>query len=228
MRPRSSAVSEPWTFADAHFLAAAVLVLLFTAQRLTGYMSLYLYQRLPYDDLVLLAHFLGGAGLVAAATMGTSDTPMKLRSVRLIRVVVNAGWLVASFLVLVLWYVCVPRWRPETSSTQIAAALAMLAVLAALARPVDRFVSALSCVRVVKIILPVMLWQAYSLDWELRLNFLKDEMTATRAAVQWNHVATDLLATALGLSWTLWVQRRGAARLAQPNADRTSVAQQRR
>lgn len=210
MRPPHPATSERWTSADAHFLAAAALVLLFTAQRLTGYMSLYLYRRLAYEDLILLAHLFGGAGLVAAATMGTADTPMRLRAVRLIRVVVNAGWSIASFLVLALWWMCVPSWRPESTGTQIALALGILGAIAVAARPIERCVSALASSRAVKIGLPVILWQAYSVDWELRLNFLKDEVTGTRAAVQWNHVATDVVATALGLAWTLWVQRREA------------------
>jgi hypothetical protein len=199
-----------WTALDHHFVAATTLVLLFTAQRLTGYMTLFLYQRLPYDTLVELAHYFGGAGLIAVCTMGTANEPMKLRSVPLIRVVVNGGWLVGNLLVLVLWWMCTPAWRPSTLAWQLAASAVTVAVIVAIFRPIESTVSKWPHARAWKNAAPILLWQAYSIDWELRLNFLKDEMTQQRPGVQWAHLGVDLLATASGLAWTLWVQRRGA------------------
>ncbi|MBI3885306.1 MAG: hypothetical protein HY302_06200 [Opitutae bacterium] len=203
---------HPWTAADAHFLAAGGLVLLFTVQRLTGYMSLWLYQRLPYDDLVLCAHFFGGAGLVAVCTLGTKAMPMRLRAVPGLRALVTAGWLVGSVVVLLLWWICSPALWPDDGARQAGALLAVLALVAGLFRRVERFVSALPAARWWKIAAVVALWQGYSVDWELRLNFLKDDVTLHRRHIQWEHVALDGVATAAGLAWTLWVQRRDGAR----------------
>lgn len=199
-----------WTAADRHFLAAGGLVVLFTAQRLTGYMSLFLYKRLPYDDLVLLAHFFGGAGLVAVCTIGASGAPMHLRSVPVLRALVSAGWLVGCVVVLLLWWICNPAWWPGAGAAQAAAMIAALGLVALLFRPVEKFVSSLPAARWWKIAAVVALWQAYSLDWELRLNFLKDAVTLSRRHVQWDHIALDLVATAAGLAWALWVQRKVA------------------
>ena len=197
----------PWTAADTHFVAAGGLVLLFTAQRLTGYMSLFLYKRLPYDDLVLLAHFFGGAGLVAVCTIGAKAVPMHLRSVPVLRALVAAGWLVGSVVVLLLWWVCNPAWWPESGAAQAAAMSAALVLVALTFRSVEKFVSSLPASRWWKIATVIGIWQAYSLDWELRLNFLKDNVTMHRRDVQWDHIALDLVATTAGLAWALWVQR---------------------
>lgn len=186
-------------------------MLLFTVQRLTGYMSLWLYKRLPYDDLVLLAHFFGGAGLVAVCTLGTKAMPMRLRAVPVLRAMVNAGWLVGSVVVLLLWWICSPAWWPDAGATQAVAMITALTLIAFLFRPVERWVSALPAARWQKIAAVIGLWQAYSVDWELRLNFLKDNVTLHRRHVQWEHVALDVVATAAGLAWTLWVQRRRSA-----------------
>jgi hypothetical protein len=196
-----------WTALDYHFLAATGLVLLFTAQRLTGYMTLFLYQRLPYDTLVELAHYFGGAGLIAVCTIGTGGEPMRLRSAPFVRVIVNGGWLVGSMLVLILWWMCTPAWRPSTLMWQLVAPGSALAAIGSLFRPVADAVSKWSHARAWKIATPLLLWQAYSIDWELRLNFLKDEITQQRPGVQWTHLGVDLIATASGLAWTLWVQR---------------------
>ena len=197
-----------WTAADAHFLVAGGFVLLFTLQRLTGYMGLWLYKHLPYDDLVLLAHFFGGAGLVAVCTLGTKEMPMRLRAVPVLRALVSAGWLVGSVVVLLLWWICSLAWWPDDGATQAVVMIAALALIALIFRPVERRVSALSNARWWKITTVVGLWQAYSVDWELRLNFLKDNVTLHRRHVQWEHVALDVAATAVGLAWTLWMQRR--------------------
>lgn len=197
----------PWTAADAHFLVAGGLVLLFTAQRLTGYMGLWLYKRLPFEDLVLLAHFLGGAGLIAVCTIGVNGAPMHLRSVPVLRALVSAGWLVGSVVVLLLWWVCNPAWWPESGAVQAGVMTAALALVALTFRPIEKFVSSLPAARGWKIATVVAIWQAYSLDWELRLNFLKDAVTLSRRHVQWDHIALDVVATATGLAWALWVQQ---------------------
>ena len=116
-------------------------MLLFTVQRLTGYMSLWLYKRLPYDDLVLLAHFFGGAGLVAVCTLGTKAMPMRLRAVPVLRAMVSAGWLVGSVVVLLLWWICSPALWPDDGATQAVAMIAALALNAFLFRPVENWVS---------------------------------------------------------------------------------------
>jgi hypothetical protein len=208
MRPPENSGARRWYAADLHLLAAGTLVVLFTLQRLTGYMTLFVYQRLPYDDLVYFAHFFGGTGLVAACTMGTAQTPMKTRTLPLVRVIANAGWLVGSLLVLFLWWICNPAWRPHNALAQSEVIAAALLAIIAVFRPINRFVSRLPQSRTWKIVTPVFLWVTYSLDWELRLNFLKDEVTRHRPGVQWLQIAVDLLATATGLAWTLWVQRR--------------------
>jgi hypothetical protein len=201
-----------WTAADFHFLAACGLVLLFTAQRLTGYMTVYLYQHLAYERLIYAAHFFGGAGLVAACTMGSTPAKFQLRSVPFIRVVVNVGWLVGGLLVLVLWWMCTPAWRPESDIGQMAAMMFVIVTVLVIVRPIDNAISNSGRARLWKLAVPTILWQAYSLDWELRLNFLKDETALTRADVQWPHVAIDLFATTAGLAWTLYVARTSASR----------------
>ena len=183
-------------------------MLLFTAQRLSGYMTLYLYQRLPYDDLVLLAHFFGGAGLIAVCTLGTAPIPFRLRAVPVMRAVVDAGWLIGSVLVLLLWWACTPAWRPESDVGLVVAVSFALVAIGVSFRPIERAISARPHARGWKIAAVVLLWQAYSIDWELQLNFLKDDQTLVRPGVQWVHLAVDLAATATGLAWTLWAQRR--------------------
>lgn len=197
-------------------------MLLFTVQRLTGYMSLYLYKRLPYDDLVLLAHLFGGAGLIAVCTIGVNGAPMHLRSVPVLRALVSAGWLVGCVVVLLLWWICNPAWWPEAGAAQAAVMTAALALVALLFRPVEKFFSSLPAARWWKIAALVALWQAYSLDWELRLNFLKDAVTLSRRHVQWDHIALDVVATAAGLAWALWVQRSVAAKSTMPKIDAIS------
>ncbi|MBI3875453.1 MAG: hypothetical protein HY300_05745, partial [Verrucomicrobia bacterium] len=133
-----------------------------------------------------------------------------------LRAMVNAGWLVGSVVVLLLWWICSPALWPDDDAMQIVALTVAFGVIAALFRPVERWVSARSGARWWKIATVVTLWQAYSVDWELRLNFLKDNVTLHRHHVQWEHVALDAVATVAGLAWTLWVQRRFSANVESP------------
>lgn len=195
-------VSATWTRADAHLLLAGGVVLLFTAQRLTGYMGLWLYHHLAYHVLVLIAHGAGGAALVAALTLGARETPMRTRTLPVLRVVANHGWSVGSFLALLLWWMCWPALRPETNAGRaVAAALAVAVMLAGL-RTFERWVAARRHPTAWRVWLPVALWLAYSLHWEVVLNFLKDDVTAQRGAVQWEQVAADFVGAALGLAWS--------------------------
>jgi len=200
-------VSATWTRADVHLLLAGGVVLLFTAQRLTGYMGLWLYHHLAYQVLVLIAHGLGGAALVAALTLGARETPMRARTLPVLRVVANHGWSVGSFLALLLWWMCWPTLRPETNAGRIAVAALALAVLLAGLRTFERWVAARPCPTAWRIWLPVTLWLAYSLHWEVALNFLKDDVTVRRGAVQWEQVAADFAGAALGLAWSRWAAR---------------------
>lgn len=199
--------SASWTRADTHLLLAAGAVLLFTAQRLTGYMGLWLYQHLAYAYLVLVAHIVGGAGLVVTLTLGARAVPMQSRLIPLWRVVANQGWSVGSFLVLLLWWMCWPGLRPATDAGRLVAAAVFLAGMLAALRPFEAWVAGRAHARTWRLALPVALWQLYSLHWELGLNFLKDEVTVRRGAVQAEQIAADLLGTALGLAWARWAAR---------------------
>lgn len=200
--------SPHWTRADTHLALAASAVLLFTAQRLTGYMGLWLYHHLAYASLVLAAHVVGGAGLVVALTLGARETPMQARIIPVWRVVANHGWSVGSLLVLLLWWMCWPALRPASDAGRLAAAAVFVAAMLAALRPFEAWVAGRARPKAWRIWLPVGLWQAYSLHWELALNFLKDDVTARRGAVQWDQIAADLLGTALGLAWARWAARK--------------------
>lgn len=204
----SQFVSPRWERADSHLLVAVALVLLFTAQRLTGYMTLWLYKRLPYDYLVLAAHVLGGAGLVVACTLGAQPVRMQLRTIPLGRVLANHGWSLGGFLVLLLWWMCWPGLRPETNAGRIVGATVFFAAMLASLRWFEAWVAARPDARLWRWLWPVGLWQAYSLHWELALNFLKDDLTVLRAGVQWDQVAADAAGTVLGLLWVRWAARR--------------------
>lgn len=193
--------------ADTHLVLAACGVLLFTAQRLTGYMGLWLYHHLAYEHLVLAAHVLGGAGLVVVFTLGAREVAMQSRVIPVWRVVANHGWSVGAFLVVLLWWMCWPGWRPATNGGRaLAASVYLVAMLAAL-RPFEAWVAVRPRARAWRVWLPVVLWQAYSLHWELALNFLKDDVTGQRGAVQWEQIAADFAGTALGLAWAWWAAR---------------------
>lgn len=200
--------SAAWTRADTQLAIASFCVVLFTAQRLTGYMGLWLYQRLAYEHLVLAAHVLGGAGLVVALTLGAREVAMQSRAIPVWRVVANHGWSVGAFLVVLLWWMCWPGLRPETNEGRAVAAVVFVAAMLAGLRPFEAWVARQAHARAWRIWLPVTLWQAYSLHWELALNFLKDDVTVRRGAVQWEQIAADALATALGLAWARWAARR--------------------
>ncbi len=203
--------SPRWERADSHLLLAVLLVLGFTAQRLTGYMTLWLYQRLPYEYLVLAAHVVGGAALVAACTLGAQPVRLQARTIPLWRVLANHGWSLGGFLVLLLWWMCWPGLRPETNPGRaLGAAVFLVALLAVLPR-FEAWVAARPDARGWRWAWPVGLWQAYSLHWELGLNFLKDDLTVLRAGVQWEQVAADVAGTALGVWWV--------RRVARPRAD---------
>jgi hypothetical protein len=199
--------SASWTRPDTHLLLAAFCVVLFTAQRLTGYMGLWLYHHLAYESLVLAAHVVGGAGLVVALTLGARAVSMQSRAIPVWRVVANHGWSVGSFLVVLLWWMCWPPWRPATDEGRALAAAGFLAAMLAALRPFKAWVAARAHARAWRVWLPVALWQAYSLHWELALNFLKDDVTARRGAVQWEQIAADFIGTALGIAWARWVAR---------------------
>lgn len=200
-------VSPVWTRADTHLVLACVVVLLFTAQRLSGYMGLWLYHHLPYQALVLIAHVAGGAGLVVALTLGAREVPMRARSVPAWRVMANHSWSTGSFLVLLLWWMCWPALRPETNTGRtVAASLAVIVLLATL-RKFENWVAARRRPLAWRIWLPVALWQAYSLHWEVALNFLKDDVTVQRGGLQWDQIVADFVGTALGLAWARWAAR---------------------
>lgn len=199
--------SASWTRADAHLAVAAFCVVLFTAQRLTGYMGLWLYQRLAYEHLVLAAHVVGGAGLVAALTLGAHEVAMRSRVIPVWRVVANHGWSVGACLVVLLWWMCWPGLRPETNEGRALGAAVFLAAMLAGLRPFEAWVAGRARAKAWRVWPPVVLWQAYSLHWELALNFLKDDVTAQRGAVQWEQIAADFAATLLGLAWTRWAAR---------------------
>ncbi|WP_415909821.1 hypothetical protein [Oleiharenicola sp. Vm1] len=200
--------STRWRAADTHLILAAGGVLLFTAQRLTGYMGLWLYQRLAYHHLVLAAHVVGGAGLVVVLTLGARPTPMRGRTLPGLHVVANHGWSVGSFLVVWLWWMCWPALRPAGLAGWIAAAAAGAGLMLATLRRIEAWVARRPRAEAWRVGVPVVLWQAYSLHWELALNFLKDDVTARRGAVQWEQIAADLAGTALGLAWARWAARR--------------------
>ena len=199
--------SPRWERADTHLVAAIALVLLFTAQRLTGYMTLWLYKRLPYEYLVLAAHVVGGAALVVAGTLGAQPVRMQARTIPLLRVLANHGWSLGGFLVLLLWWMCWPAWRPETNAGRVVGAAVFLAVVLAGLRRFEAWVAARERARAWRGLWLVGLWQAYSLHWELWLNFQKDDLTALRAHVQWEQVAADVAGTLLGLAWVAWASR---------------------
>lgn len=199
--------STRWTRADTHLLLAAACVLLFTAQRLTGYMGLWLYHHLAYEYLVLAAHVAGGAGLAVALTLGARAVPMQSREIPVWRVVANHGWSVGSFLAVLLWWMCWPGLRPGTDAGRAMAAAVFVAAMLAALRPFEAWVAARAHASAWRVWLPVALWQAYSLHWELALNFLKDDVTGRRGAVQWEQIAADLAGTALGLAWARWAAR---------------------
>lgn len=200
--------SASWTRADTHLLLAAFVVLLFTAQRLTGYMGLWLYHHLAYGSLVLAAHVIGGAGLVVALTLGAREAAMQSRVMPVWRVVANHGWSVGSFLVVLLWWMCWPGLRPGTNEARAVGAAFFVAAMLAGLRPFEAWVATRARAKAWRVWLPVVLWQAYSLHWELALNFLKDDVTARRGAVQWEQVAADFAGTALGIAWARWAARR--------------------
>jgi hypothetical protein len=202
-KPPAEFVSARWTRADAHLLVACGCVVVFTAQRLTGYMGLWLYKHLAYEHLVLAAHVLGGAGLVVACTLGVHAVPMRARGVPLLRVVANHGWSVGSFVVLWLWWMCWPGLRPAMELGRLIGTAMFVAVMLATVRSLERRITW----RAWRVALPVLLWQAYSLHWELVLNFLKDDVTLSRGAVQWEQIAADFAGTALGLAWVRWAVR---------------------
>jgi len=197
--------SAAWTRADTHLLLAALAVVLFTAQRLTGYMGLWLYHHLAYEYLVLAAHVVGGAGLVVALTLGAREAAMRSRAIPVWRVVANHGWSVGSFLVVLLWWMCWPGLRPAANEGRAIAAGVFLAAMLVTLRPFEAWVATRA--QAWRVWLPVVLWQAYSLHWELALNFLKDDVTAQRGAVQWEQIAADLAGTALGVAWARWAAR---------------------
>lgn len=199
--------SPLWTRADSHLALACGLVLLFTAQRLTGYMGLWLYQHLAYHYLVLIAHVVGGAGLVVSLTLGARNVAMQSRIIPVWRVVANHGWSVGSFLVVLLWWMCWPAWRPGTDAGRIVAAAVFVAAMLAALGTFEHWVAMQRHATAWRVWLPVALWQAYSLHWEVALNFLKDDVTAQRGAVQWEQIATDFAGTALGLAWARWAAR---------------------
>ncbi len=199
--------SASWTRADTHLAIAVLGVGLCTAQRLTGYMGLWLYQRLAYEHLVLAAHVIGGAGLVVTLTLGARAVAMRSRAIPLGRVVANHGWSVGAFLVVLLWWMCWPGFRPATNEGRALAAGVFVAAMLAALRPFEAWVARQAHASAWRVWLPVALWQAYSLHWELALNFLKDDVTVRRGAVQWEQVAADFAATALGLAWARWAAR---------------------
>lgn len=200
--------SASWTRADTHLAVAAFCVVLFTAQRLTGYMGLWLYRHLPYESLVLAAHVVGGAGLVVTLTLGAREAPMQARAIPVWRVVANHGWSVGSFLVVLLWWMCWPGLRPATDEGRAIAAAVFLAAMLVALRPFEAWMATRA--QAWRVWLPVALWQAYSLHWELALNFLKDDVTARRGAVQWEQIAMDFAGTALGVAWARWAARNQA------------------
>lgn len=204
--------SASWTRADTHLVMAASCVLMFTAQRLTGYMGLWLYHHLAYEFLVLAAHVVGGAGLVVALTLGARGAVMQTRAIPVWRVVANHGWSVGGFLVVLLWWMCWPAWRPATDEGRVIAAGVYFAAMLAALRPFEAWVAMRPRARAWRVWLPVALWQAYSLHWELALNFAKDEVTARRGAVQWEQIAADFAGTALGILWA----RRAARAVTTP------------
>jgi hypothetical protein len=199
--------SASWTRADTQLLLGAFCILLFTAQRLTGYMGLWLYQHLAYESLVLAAHVLGGAGLVVALTLGAREVAMQSRVIPVWRVVANHGWSVGSFLVVLLWWMCWPGWRPATNEGRTIAAGVFVAAMLAALRPCEAWVATRVRASAWRVWLPVVLWQAYSLHWELALNFLKDDVTARRGAVQAEQIVADVAGTALGIVWARWAAR---------------------
>jgi len=199
--------SAEWTRADTHLLLGAACVLLFTAQRLTGYMGLWLYKHLAYEVLVLGAHVVGGAGLVVCLTLGARETPMRARSVPVLRVVANHGWSVGSWLVVLLWWMCWPGVRPGTDVARVIAAAIFVTVMLLTLRHGEAWIGGRQHATAWRVWLPVVLWQAYSLHWELALNFLKDDVTAQRGAVQVDQIAADVIGTLLGLAWARWAAR---------------------
>jgi hypothetical protein len=156
---------------------------------------------------VLAAHVLGGAGLVVALTLGAREVAMQSRVIPVWRVVANHGWSVGSFLVVLLWWMCWPGWRPATNEGRTIAAGVFVAAMLAALRPFEAWVATRVRASAWRVWLPVVLWQAYSLHWELALNFLKDDVTARRGAVQAEQIVADVAGTALGIVWARWAAR---------------------
>lgn len=137
---------------------------------------------------------------------------MRLRDVPVIRVLAKEAWLVGSFLVVLLWWMCWPAWRPESAGGKLAGAAGFGVATILWLRPARSWFERRELGWGWRLGLFVVLWQAYSLDWELRLNFQKDDVTVFRGSPQWEQIAIDWVGSSVGVVWGWAINRtrRGA------------------